>query len=262
MRELDGSEGHVIITDPPYSEHVHASAVSQSVKGGARSRDLGFAHLSPEVRDHLAKLTARVPRWSVIYADIEGVGAWLDALDKFGATYLRTVPWVRWSMPQLSGDRPPQGSEMVIHAWGSQKGPKDWNGPGNLTHYAHTCLRGDEKHPTEKPLDQALDLVEFFSNPGETVLDPFAGSGVIGLACRMLGRGYVGTELQACWVDKANARIGMARSDRDQERFERWQVAKAVRDVEMARMAENTAKYRAKAEAKKKAELARQQPAE
>jgi site-specific DNA-methyltransferase (adenine-specific) len=53
-------------------------------------------------------------------------------------------------------------------------------------------LRGEDKHKAEKPLDQALDLVEWFSDEGETVFDPFAGSGTIGLACRILGRSYLG----------------------------------------------------------------------
>ena len=48
---------------------------------------------------------------------------------------------------------------VVLHP----KGRKRWSGPGNLTHLAHLALRGEGKHKAEKPLDQALDLVSFFS---------------------------------------------------------------------------------------------------
>jgi len=40
----------VMIVDPPYRAHVHKSAVSQSVGGGSRSRDLGFESLSVALR--------------------------------------------------------------------------------------------------------------------------------------------------------------------------------------------------------------------
>jgi site-specific DNA-methyltransferase (adenine-specific) len=56
---------------------------------------------------------------------------------------------------------------------------------------------GNKLHPTQKPLSVLLPLVETFSKPDGTVLDPFAGSGSSLLAAKMLGRSYVGIELDA-----------------------------------------------------------------
>jgi site-specific DNA-methyltransferase (adenine-specific) len=56
---------------------------------------------------------------------------------------------------------------------------------------------GNKLHPTQKPLSVLLPLVETFSKPHGTVLDPFAGSGSSLLAAKMLGRSYVGIELDA-----------------------------------------------------------------
>ena len=39
-----------------------------------------------------------------------------------------------------------------------------------------------------------LELVELFTDPGESVLDPFAGSGTTGVACLRLGREFIGIE--------------------------------------------------------------------
>lgn len=222
--EARGIDFDVMFADPPYSAHVHANAVSQSEKRGARKRDLGFDHLSDELRTHVAMLAAGVRRWSVICSDVEGLADWRTACTTCGATYVRPIPWVRWSMPQLSGDRPPSGCEFATVFYGTTKGKKSWNGPGNLTHLAHKCLRGEGKHRAEKPLDQALDLVSWFSEPGERVLDPCTGSGTVGLACKLLGRDYVGYELDPKWAAHAHDRIerGWNLSARDRERYERW----------------------------------------
>ena len=242
-----------MIVDPPYSRHVHRNATSQSAKGGTRHRDLGFDHLSPELRRCIAYCAGQVERWSLVYSDIEGLHNWRKEMYELGSSYIRAMPWVRWSMPQLSGDRPPQGFELVTAYWGRERGRKSWNGPGNLTHLAHTCLRGEDKHKCEKPLDQALDLVSWFSNVGDSVLDPCAGSGTIGLACKLLNRGYVGIEIDPEWAESAKERIAESQilSDRDDESYERWKESQKAFLAGKEKRAAHTAKIRAKLDALK-----------
>lgn len=209
-----------MITDPPYSAHVHANATSQSKGRGTRKRDLGFASLSRRLRLRTAFFASQVKRWSLIYSDVEDSN-WLRlACQARRLEYIRTIPWVRWSMPQLSGDRPPQGFEhlLVFHL----KGAKEWNGPGQLTHLDHLALRGEGKHKCEKPIDQTLDLVSFFTRPGERVFDPFSGSGSVGQACRILGRDYLGLENDPEWQPRASRRLVDPLSQRDTERLARW----------------------------------------
>lgn len=228
-----------VIFDPPYSPHVHQSATSQSKTRGTRHRDLGFEPLTDELREHLAALAGLARRWRIVYSDHEGAEAWRDALRRHGRyvrttsvvwehdedAYVGTIPWLRWSMPQLSGDRPPTGSELLLV--GHSKAKMRWFGPGNLTHFAHKALRGENKHKAEKPLDQALDLVAFFTLPGESVFDPTAGRGTLGVACALLGREYLGLECDADEARQAQDRIEAALDarflyDRDEERFRRW----------------------------------------
>jgi site-specific DNA-methyltransferase (adenine-specific) len=248
-RELDWGSPDVLITDPPYRPHVHKKGVSQSAKGGARNRDLGFDALSQSLRDWTCGVAARVKRWAIIFSDIESATLWHEGLVLAGATPIRMIPWVRWSMPQLSGDRPPQGAELVIVAYGKERGRKHWNGPGNLTHLAHTCLRGDGKHKAEKPLDLMLDLVDWFSDPGELVVDPFSGSGTTGLACKLLGREFAGAEQDPDWYERARLRINSPLSERDAERAERWRAAQVIAEHDKARRAliNKTARYKNRA---------------
>jgi len=49
-------------------------------------------------------------------------------------------------------------------------------------------------HPTQKPVDLLSELIRIYSNKRDTVLDPFAGSGSTGVACKEEGREFVGIE--------------------------------------------------------------------
>ena len=86
------------------------------------------------------------------------------------------------------------------------------------THAPRRALRGQDKHPTEKPLDLMLDLVSWFSDPGELVLDPCAGSGTTALACRLLGRSCLALERDEAWARRAASRAEGTLSDRDRVR--------------------------------------------
>ena len=66
---------------------------------------------------------------------------------------------------------------------------------------------GNKLHPTQKPLSVLLPLVETFSPTGGLVLDPFAGSGSSLPAAKMLGRDYLGIELDAGYHRIASQRI-------------------------------------------------------
>lgn len=243
--------GSVLITDPPYSSHVHAAMTSAiGAEVGTRKRDAGFAPLSPELRAHIAAIGARC-RWSVVFCDWRGLGPWIDAFESAGAREVRQIPWIRWSMPQLSGDRPPQGSECV--AIFGTKGRMHWNGPGNLTHFDALCERGDGKHPTAKPLDLMLEIVEYFSDPGELVIDLCCGRGATILAAELLGRHGLGFETQPVECSLARIRVDGARalSQRDQERLIRYHAAAEARRVDCERRYAVNQKVIAQKKAKK-----------
>jgi site-specific DNA-methyltransferase (adenine-specific) len=53
-------------------------------------------------------------------------------------------------------------------------------------------------------------LVELASRPGDTLLDPFMGSGSTGVAAVGLGRGFLGVEREASWLQVAERRLRSA----------------------------------------------------
>ena len=64
-------------------------------------------------------------------------------------------------------------------------------------------------HPTEKPVDLYKFLIERYCPIGGTVLDPTFGSCNSGVACKELGRHYIGMEMNKEFYDKAVAKFSV-----------------------------------------------------
>lgn len=62
-------------------------------------------------------------------------------------------------------------------------------------------------HPTIKPLEFIKKLIRNSSKEGETVFDPFMGSGTTGVACKELNRKFIGGDLDPKWCRLAKERI-------------------------------------------------------
>lgn len=78
------------------------------------------------------------------------------------------------------------------------------------TYYITSKNTKDKKiyrHPTIKPLDIIKNLIINSSNPGDTVLDCFMGSGTTGVACKELNRNFIGMELNEEYYQIAKDRI-------------------------------------------------------
>lgn len=64
---------------------------------------------------------------------------------------------------------------------------------------------GNKLHPTQKPVELIEKIIE--CNIGDTILDPFMGSGTTGVACKNLGRSFIGIELDPEYFTIAEQRI-------------------------------------------------------
>jgi site-specific DNA-methyltransferase (adenine-specific) len=64
-----------------------------------------------------------------------------------------------------------------------------------------------DSHPTEKPIEVMMRLVEMLAPEGGTVLDPFMGTGSTGIACKRTGRRFIGIEKDASFFSSALSRI-------------------------------------------------------
>jgi site-specific DNA-methyltransferase (adenine-specific) len=129
--------------------------------------------------------------------------------------------WCRWdTLPIL----PPPKSfivwDKIIHSMGDLRHEygRQWEavafypGPSHSFIYRPTdVIRSQRvmpmqlKHPNEKPVDAILQLLR--PHPGETVLDPFMGSGTTLVAAKQLGRKAIGIEIEKKYCDIAIDRL-------------------------------------------------------
>lgn len=112
--------------------------------------------------------------------------------------------------------------------------PKDWEEtsegkyrdtcPGNFwddVTVPYWSMPENTAHPTQKPEKLLAKLLLASSNPGDTVFDPFLGSGSTSVTAKKLGRHYCGVEQNPQYCLWAEKRLQMADSDKTIQGFEK-----------------------------------------
>lgn len=218
-----------VITDPPYSEYVHSKSrqgsrpLTGSVSGGSyaapanfcREKEFGFAAIDHATRQQIGQWCATsVDRWVLVFSDVESTALWRAALcyePEGGLDYVRTGAWIKiGATPQFTGDRPATGFEAITIC--HPKGRKKWNGGGSHAVWAIPIVlnrSGNDPrlHTTQKPEPLMTELVQLFTDHGETICDPFMGSGTTLSAAKRLGRKAIGIELEEKYCEIAAKRL-------------------------------------------------------
>lgn len=212
-RELLASlpdEAGVVITDPPYSERTHTKSRSMKRSGTPvpKSSNIDFPPITHDELGRIMSECGRVsPSWVVATMDYRDA-LLFDLEPPAGLTMKRVGVWVKTNpVPQFTGDRPSQGWEAIayLHRTGKSK----WNGGGHAGNFVSKTVQ-NAGHPTVKPDGMVRQFVEWFTKPGDTVIDPFAGSGTTLIAARDLGRRAIGCEIDPKYCDLIVERLAQA----------------------------------------------------
>jgi site-specific DNA-methyltransferase (adenine-specific) len=205
-----------VITDPPFDQGTSEGARSLRVRtkhpnSSILSRFIGFDGVDGQEAALVESWLRVATRWCIAFCALEQLGAYKKASPK---TWVRSTAWNRTNpAPQFTGDRPGQRHEgITIH---HQPGKKRWNRGGECWAPTGATAVADRKlHPTPKPLWLMREIVWAFTDPGDVVLDAFAGSGTTGVACLELGRRFIGVELSPAYARTAVRRLRHADSGR------------------------------------------------
>lgn len=237
MRGLPEGSIDLIFADPPYNlqlkgalhrpDNSHVDAVTESWDAFD-----SFATYDAFTRAWLSEarrlLKPNGAIWVIgSYHNIFRVGT---ALQDSGFWVLNDVVWRKSNpMPNFRGKRFTNAHETMI--WASRsEGAKytfnyealkalnegvqmrsDWVLPICTGNERLKDAEGAKAHPTQKPESLLHRVLVGTTNPGDTVLDPFFGTGTTGAVAKMLGRKYIGIEREASYRTVAERRLASVR---------------------------------------------------
>lgn len=195
----------VCVTDPPYDAITHRGA--KSLKNGRFGGASDLIDYDPMTADRIAEIFGlmRCRRWCVATMDYRHVSI-LEGDPPSGLRFVRYGVWTKRDYaPQFTGDRPAMGWEAVAIFHGHVEKMR-WNGGGRSAVWHTKIEKNNALVPGQKPLPLIQSFIDLFSDYGETVLDPFMGSGTTLRAAKDLGRRAIGIEIEERYCEIAAKR--------------------------------------------------------
>lgn len=202
-----------VICDPPYDDRTSAGARtgkgSTRTRGGGSLRGSAFITFGGIVPAEVGPRIVRVVRrWAIAFCALEQIGEYKAASPD---RWVRAGYWDKPDgAPQFTGDRPAQGGEGIAILHGV--GKKRWNAGGKRGVWTCNRERTPNGHPTPKPVGLMVELIRDFTDVGDVILDPFAGSGTTLVAALYTGRRCIGIELNPKHAALSRERAAAAES--------------------------------------------------
>lgn len=191
-----------IITDIPYGE------VNAKVKGNTRL-DVGFAD---EVNFDLREVIENFIRIStnniVVFCGVQQISEITRIMEEYGLR-TRLMTWYKPDgRPHNAQHTMCSSAEFCVIGRFPKATFRGYNIRNVLTYNVCRNSKNEKRcHATQKPRVMMRDLIQIFTNEGDTVFDPFMGSGTTGDAAISLGRKFIGCELCDKYFDFAQERI-------------------------------------------------------
>lgn len=222
MQGIADDSVDLIVTDPPYNlgnfminRDTNLKQMRSNFFGTAGWDNMEFTDWFKSMDSFFCE-AARVLKKGgsmIVFMAIIKVESIIKLAEQYGFYYKTTGIWHKTNpMPRNMNLQFVNSTEAWIYfTYKTRTGT--YNNGGALFHdFIETSVaplseRRYGKHPTQKPEALMKHFVEILSNPGDTVLDPFMGSGTTGVACKKAGRDFIGIELDKEYFHIAKERI-------------------------------------------------------
>lgn len=217
LEEMDklieqGVKVDVIITDPPYrvTSRGHAGNSGGMLQKEINKKGMVFDENNIDIKDFAPKMFDLLKDGGHIYVmtNHKNLLNYLNVLTDTGFHFIKSLIWDKGN--KIMGQYYMSQFEYILFLR-KGKGVKinKCGTPDILSvpNKKQKNEKGENLHDTEKPVDLMSILIENSSNIGEVILDPFMGSGSTGVACKKLGRDFIGIELDEKYYEIAKERI-------------------------------------------------------
>lgn len=212
------SKVDLVLTDPIYGVSMPGVKHEHQPGKGARNFDF-FPNDSPKEAVDLALTVAAL---TLPLLNEHGSSYWWVGHRQFGALVeffeqsMWTTRFLAWRKtvvaPPPPGSGWPSGIELCVYAF---RAGRRWTHNGvdypksnviDADAYRHG-MPGKVDHPTQKPTRVFAPLIKASSIEGDTILDPFMGSGTTLRAAKDLGRQAIGIEIEERYCEIAANRL-------------------------------------------------------
>jgi DNA modification methylase len=193
MRQMPANSVDFILTDPPYLVNYRDRT------GRTIQNDADDTWLKPAMAE--AYRVLKQDRVAIMFYGWTKIDAFFDAWRSAGFQPVGHIVF-RKSYSSKSRFLRYQHEQAFLLAKGRPPLPKRPLGDVMEMPYS-----GNKLHPTQKPIPALVPLIRSFTLQGETVLDPFAGSGSTCAAALLTGRKYIGIEMDDEYFQHASERL-------------------------------------------------------
>lgn len=203
---IDDNSVDLVLTDPPYN--ISMPNNFHTMNTGARNIDFGEWDGDFDQLSWIDIVAPKIKNGGsiVIFNALENMGNIKKRLEENGFIFKEFINWKKSNpMPRNRDRLYVTARETAIWAvkgrgWTFNRQRENYeNGYFKypIVHYSKRI------HTTQKPVELMADLIKIHSNIGDTVLDPFSGSGSTGVACINLDRNFIGFELDGDYYSKS-----------------------------------------------------------
>jgi len=171
----------LVLTDPPYE--------LCATGGGIVAKRKYLADITGKIDEGFdMEMLSAFPNW-VVFCGKQQLQRLIAAA---GERRWSLVTWNKTNpTPLVNGNYLPD-TEYIVHAFQSGRLFGEYRDRSRFI--VHPVEQNDFDHPTVKPLAVVSKMVRLGSQPGETILDPFCGTGTTLLAAKLFGRRAIGIE--------------------------------------------------------------------
>lgn len=207
---IEGSpEIDAVITDPPYGINVESFGVVEGALEGDANPEEAVSVFADAMDEADPMLREGAP--VMVFAGDDTLCDFFKGYIQQKYRVYQTLVWDKISKgPPFQNPWWGYSYEMIIHASnGSAQYVNTNKTDRDVLQFRRigTNQNVSKRHPTEKPVDLMEYIVESVTERGDVVLDPFMGSGTTGVACKNLGRDFVGIEIDEVFFSEAKARL-------------------------------------------------------